>query len=118
MSRDHRHHARLRKRDSELTVKSTPTYAGGYIDKVSEKYSLSKDRYDDRGRQSLGDTRSFHELRRPSDYEYDNIDGDEDLAQVDDIQEANHNIGVRDVASHPTDQIRDMSKKVEFESVS
>ena len=39
MNPEHENHTRLRKRDSEVTTISTPTYAGEYIDKVSNLYS-------------------------------------------------------------------------------
>ena len=105
-------HTRLRKRDSEVTTISTPTYAGEYIDKVSDLYSppSSRNNYE---RESMDENGG-------RDRDYDINEGIEDNlgypqnhhrpSVPDDIDSRNNSL-------YETETIIDTSKKVDFGQV-
>ena len=121
MSHERGHEARLRKRDSELTTMSTPSNAGEYINKVSEKYSVPRDKSHDRGRQSIDDTRSSPQSYPISSHANDGFEITEmrvDFSQNNNGPEGDLDRGSQYYESQDICKGNDMLKKVGFEKVS
>ena len=113
-------HTRLRKRDSEVTTISTPTYAGEYIDKVSNLYSSPGAR-NNFGRQSIDEIGSLEQMQSSINREYDINEGMDEISGYpqdghrpsfpDDI-DSRHN------SLYETGNVNDTSRKVDFGQVS
>ena len=113
-------HARLRKRDSELTTMSTPSYAGEYINKVSEKYSAPRDKSDDRGRNSIDDRRSSHQSYPTSNHVnngFGEIEQYVDNSQNNNETDGNFEMGSQNCESQDIVQGNNVPKKVGFQQV-
>ena len=120
MSHERGPHARLRKRDSELTSMSTPSYGGEYIDKVSGKYSGPRDKSDDRGMQSIDDRRSSHQNYPISIHVNNGFEETEqnvDFSQNNNEPEGNYDIGSQNYVSQEIVQGNNVPKKVGFQQV-
>ena len=120
MSHERGPHARLRKRDSELTTMSTPSYAGEYIHKVTEKYSGPRDKFDDRGRQSIDDRRSSHQSYPTSDYVDNGFEEKEqyvDFSQNNNEPKGNFDMGSQYYETQDIGKGNEVPKKVGFQQV-
>ena len=113
-------HARLRKKDSEQSIMSTPTYGGEYIDRVSELYSSPKERTGDYDGRSYGENSKIHQTLPATDDGqdiYEAIDGYENVSPNVDRPNYPVDIGARELVSQETDHVNDAAKTISFEPV-